>query len=133
MTKDTSRRSPLGRARGLGSAKSGTESWLGEQVAALALIPLSLYVLASFLANVAFGDGYASALVWLRSPFNAAAMILLILVETWYGAHGIISGIVEDYIHHRAWHVFGLIAVKFCAAIVALVGILSVLKILVGA
>lgn len=133
MSKETSRRSPLGRARGLGSAKNGAEHWFGEQIAALAFMPLALFVLASFLAYVASDGSYVSALVWLRSPINAIAMILLILVATWHGAEDLISGIVEDYIHHPVRHYLSLLAVKSGAVLVALVGVMAVLKIFLGA
>ena len=46
--KTKSMRSPLGVARGLGSAKSGTEHWMLQRLTALALIPLSLFVLVGF-------------------------------------------------------------------------------------
>ncbi len=37
-----SRRTPLGRVRGLGSAKQGTEHFWAQRVTAIALVPLAL-------------------------------------------------------------------------------------------
>ena len=41
---------PLGRVRGLGSAKSGTEHFWAQRVTAVALIPLTLWFVYSILA-----------------------------------------------------------------------------------
>ena len=38
-------RTPLGRVRGLGSAKSGTHHWWMQRVTSIALLPLTLWTL----------------------------------------------------------------------------------------
>ncbi len=126
-------RSPTGRARGLGSSKDGTSHWFGQQIAAIALIPLSLYVLTTFMLQVVLGNGYESALAWMQNPLNAIAMILMLSVGIIHGANGAISGLIEDYVHHRVLHLLGLLAIKFTAALTLIAGVLSVLKILLGA
>jgi hypothetical protein len=44
-------RSPLTRAMGLGSAKEGVEHWWMERVSAVALVPLTLWFVASIIAH----------------------------------------------------------------------------------
>ena len=44
-------RSPLARAMGLGSAKAGVEHWWMERVSAVALVPLTLWFVASIIAH----------------------------------------------------------------------------------
>jgi succinate dehydrogenase / fumarate reductase membrane anchor subunit len=44
-------RSPLARALGLGSAKSGVRHWRAERVTAVALVPLCLWFAASIIAH----------------------------------------------------------------------------------
>ena len=44
MSEDTRLRSPLGRVRGLGSAKEGVAHWWAQRVTAMALIPLDALV-----------------------------------------------------------------------------------------
>ena len=43
-------RTPLGRARGMGSAKTGTDHWWAQRVTALALIPLVIWFVVSMIA-----------------------------------------------------------------------------------
>ena len=45
--RDLSPRSPIARARGLGSAKGGVEHWWAERVTAVALVPLTIWFAAS--------------------------------------------------------------------------------------
>ena len=51
-------RTPLARARGLGSAKSGAGHWIVERVTSVALVPLSLWAVCSGLSLAKVGyDG----------------------------------------------------------------------------
>jgi succinate dehydrogenase/fumarate reductase transmembrane subunit len=47
-------RSPLARAIGLGSAKKGVQHWLAERLSVVALVPLSLWFVASIIAHAAY-------------------------------------------------------------------------------
>ena len=40
-------RSPLGRARGLGSARAGSHHWWAQRLTSLALVPLTLWFIFS--------------------------------------------------------------------------------------
>jgi succinate dehydrogenase / fumarate reductase membrane anchor subunit len=53
-------RSPLGRARGLGSARDGVAHWWLQRVTAVALAPLTVWFTASLIAHI--GGDYASLL-----------------------------------------------------------------------
>ena len=57
-------RSPLGRARGLGSAKEGTAHWWAQRVTAVALVPLVLWVVVNALGLA--GASLAAAVAWIR-------------------------------------------------------------------
>ncbi|MEP6147601.1 MAG: succinate dehydrogenase, hydrophobic membrane anchor protein, partial [Nisaea sp.] len=72
---DNSMRTPIGRVRGLGSAKSGLHHWWMQRVPAVALIPLTLWFVASLISLA--GAGYAETVAWLSSPIVAVLMIAL--------------------------------------------------------
>ena len=128
--KTKSLRSPLGKARGLGSAKSGTAHWMGQRMTALALIPLTLYVLIGFFNNAVFG-GYSGAMYWLQSPVSATFTVLALFAGLYHGVAGL-QVVIEDYIHCEASKIGALFLVKFFAAALAILGALSVAKILFG-
>ena len=88
-------RTPLGRARGLGSAKSGVGRYIGERVTSVALVFLVLWAVSSAL-TLAHG-GYDGAVHWLASPVNAVLMVLLTVVGFYHMQVGM-TVIVEDYI-----------------------------------
>lgn len=89
-------RTPLGRARGLGSAKGGTHHWWVQRVTSVALIPLSLYFLFN-LRGVTQGD-YALFLAFMRDPCTAVVAILFIISSFYHAALGV-QVIIEDYVH----------------------------------
>ena len=92
-------RTPLGRARGLGSAKDGLGRFIGERVTSVALLFLVLWGVRSAL-GLARG-GYDGAVHWLGSPVNAALMVLLAVAGFLHMQVGM-AVIVEDYIEKPA-------------------------------
>ena len=55
--------------------KEGTKHWLWERVTTVALIPLSLWFLASIIAHSASDHG--AFVDWLRTPTSTSLMIFL--------------------------------------------------------
>ncbi|HLY00277.1 MAG TPA: succinate dehydrogenase, hydrophobic membrane anchor protein [Roseiarcus sp.] len=121
-------RSPLGRALGLGSAKEGVEPWLRERAAAVALIPLTLWLVASIIAHT--GDGYAEFVAWLKTPVATCAMILLLVALFTHMSLGL-QVIIEDYVHSAAKTPSLIVMRLACFGLLAL-GILAVLRIVFG-
>jgi succinate dehydrogenase / fumarate reductase membrane anchor subunit len=103
-------RTPLGRARGLGSAKSGVGRFIGERVTSTALVFLVLWGVWSAL-TIARG-GYDDAIGWLGSPVNAVLLLLLMIVGFYHMQVGM-RVIVEDYIHKPVTKALLLIANAF--------------------
>jgi succinate dehydrogenase / fumarate reductase, membrane anchor subunit len=103
-------RSPLARAIGLGSTRSGVGSWWAERVSAVALVPLTLWFAASIIAHA--GSDYATFIAWLRTPLAAILMILLLIALFYHTALGL-QVVIEDYVHS---------AIKFAAVIAARLG-----------
>lgn len=131
MSNDTeSLRSPLARARGLGSAKSGVESWLTLRLLALALIPLSLYVIIGFVNN-ALSGGYSGAVYWLQSPVSATATIMFLLGGLGHGSMGL-REVIEDYVHCHGTKTLMVFAVNFVCVALAVIGTLSIAKVYFG-
>ena len=122
-------RSPLGRVRGLGSAKEGTDHWFFEKLTALALVPLSVWFVAAVLGGI--GADYATLKAWMSVPSNMTMMILLIVACFWHASLAL-GTVIEDYVHYKPAHLGGLIAVKFVCLFLGVFSIVSVLKIGLG-
>jgi len=122
-------RTPLGRVRGLGSAKEGVQHWWVQRTTALALVPLTIWFVSSVLSLV--GAGHAAAVDWLASPWSATFMVLLI-VATFHHMQLGLQVIIEDYVHNETAKFAGLLVMKGVAFVLGLVAVLSVLKIALG-
>ena len=121
-------RSPLARAIGLGSAKRGSRQWLAERVTAVALVPLTLWFVASMIAHV--GSDYTVFIAWLRTPFVTGGMILLLIALFRHAALGL-QVMIEDYVHSTA-RFAAVIAIQLCCNGLAVVGIIATLRIAFG-
>ena len=118
-------RSPLGRAIGLGSAKRGSRHWFAERVTAIALVPLTLWFVASIIAHA--GSDYTVFIAWLRTPFAAGGMILLLIALFHHTALGL-QVVIEDYVHSGA-RFAAVIATQLCCCGLAVTGIIAILRI----
>lgn len=124
-----SQRSPLGRVRGLGSAKEGVGHWWTQRLTSLALIPLTLWFAASLAAMT--GADHAAVAAWVGSPLTAGLLLLLIVV-TFHHAYLGLQVVIEDYVHHEGWKLTLLLTVQAGCILLALTGVLSVLMLLFG-
>jgi succinate dehydrogenase / fumarate reductase, membrane anchor subunit len=120
-------RSLLGRARGLGSAKSGTATWWAERVTSVALVPLTIWFVASVLALHAHGGGRAAVAHWAGGPVTATLLVALVLATFHHVRLGL-QAVIEDYVHVEAVKTISLLVMKGVVALLALLALISVLK-----
>ena len=122
-------RTPLSRARGLGSAKHGASHWIAERLSALALVPLVLW--AVFGAIRLAASDYQTARHWVATPLNAVLLVLLTAIAFWH-MHAGLRVIVEDYIHKFSTKTVLLIANLFVCGLAGALAIFSILKVALG-
>lgn len=122
-------RTPLGRARGLGSAKHGVGHWISERVGAIALVPLTLWGVFGVL-RLAAGD-YGAAVAWISDPLNAVLMVLLIAISFWH-MHSGMRVVIEDYIHITLNKSALLILNLFVCGLAGALAVFSILKVALG-
>jgi len=122
-------RSPLSKAIGSGSAKHGFSHWWLQRVSAVALIPLTIWFVFSMVCLSA--HGYNEAIAWLSSPINATIMLLFTLTALFHGQTGL-QTVIEDYIHTTWLNLTLLLSVKFASVIMAVLAVISVLKVVLG-
>lgn len=122
-------RSPLARARGLGSAKGGTAHWLAQRLSAVALIPLALWFVASVLWLL--HADYVTAVTWVHTPW-VAVLLAVLLVTVFYHAFLGLQVVIEDYVHSGWLKFAGIALVQFLCVLLAAVGIFAVLSLAFG-
>jgi succinate dehydrogenase / fumarate reductase, membrane anchor subunit len=89
-------RTPLGRVRGLGSAREGTGHFWRQRLTAVANIPLILFFI-GFLVSINGAD-YAAVRAAFANPF-VPLMFALMLFSALYHMRLGMQVIIEDYVH----------------------------------
>jgi succinate dehydrogenase / fumarate reductase membrane anchor subunit len=123
-------RTPLGRARGLGSAKHGAGHWVSERVTAIALVPLTIWAIYGVL-RLAAGD-YGFAVHWIQDPVNATLTVITLAITFWHMQAGL-RVVVEDYIHKALSKSVLLLLNLFICGLAGALAIFSILKVALGA
>ncbi len=118
-------RTPLARAAGLGPAKHGAGHWWRERVSAIALVPLTLWFVASIIAHSS--SDYAGFVAWLRMTPVTLLMVLLLAFLFYHMALGL-QVVIEDYVHSAA-KLPALILLHLGCFALAAAGILATLRI----
>jgi succinate dehydrogenase / fumarate reductase membrane anchor subunit len=95
---------PLGKVRGLGSAREGGEHWISERVTSAALLLLGAWLAASLLLLPSLDHG--TIVEWLRGASGAVPMALFIVIAFKHALDGM-KVVVDDYVHDEG-NRFGL-------------------------
>lgn len=122
-------RTPAGKVRGLGSAKSGTGHFWLTRVTAVANIPLTIafVVIVAMLAK----SDYAGARALIGNPFVAILLIAFIGSAVIHMRLGM-QVIIEDYVHGEAGKIALLMLNTFFAILIALASIYAILRVSFG-
>lgn len=124
-------RTPIKQARGLGSAKDGTHHWWVQRVSALALVPLSLWFVASLVSLMTGDGGFSGAAEWVAVPHVTVLLVLFLAVGFHHAEVGV-QVVIEDYVHAGWLKMTALLLSKFFHYLLAAIGIYAVLRIAFG-
>jgi len=120
---------PLKRARGLGAAHEGTETFWRQRVTAMANIPLVIFLVLSIVSHI--GASYAQVKAYLANPIVAVLMLALVISAAVHMRIGL-REIIEDYVHAEGCKVLALVATTFFAGLIAIASTLAIVKISLG-
>jgi succinate dehydrogenase / fumarate reductase membrane anchor subunit len=122
-------RTPLGKVRGLGSAKHGAGHFIAQRVSAVALLFLVPWFLYSLIGAVR--RGYDGALEWIADPVNAVLILLAIGAALYHMRLGM-QVVIEDYIAKNGAKTVLLILNTFICVVLFAAAAYSVLRIAVA-
>lgn len=123
------RKTPLGRVLGLGSARSGTEHWWVQRVTAIAGIPLVVFLVGFVLTHI--GASRADMLASLANPLVAILLALTVITLLWHMRLGL-QVIIEDYIHTPGIKFAALLLNLFFTAAMGVAALYAILKMSFG-
>jgi succinate dehydrogenase / fumarate reductase membrane anchor subunit len=122
-------RTPLGKVRGLGSARSGTGHFWLQRMTAVANVVLAVAFVAILISLV--GKPYAAAMATLGNPFVALLLALFVISALIHMRLGM-QVIIEDYIHGEGAKVVAVMANTFFAIAVGAASLFAILKLSFG-
>ena len=122
-------RTPLALAKGLGTAKEGVGHWWTQRLSSLLLIPLVLWF--GFAVASLPQASHAELAAWISSPPVTVALVLLILTVFYHAQQGL-QVVIEDYVSTHWQRTAAIIVVSFLCLLLAVIGVIAVLRIALG-
>jgi len=115
----------IGRVRGLGSAKHGSQHWWRQRLTAGSNLLLVTWLVVSLLRLPLYD--YRALMLWLSSPW-ATVPLILATISVFYHLRLGLQVVIEDYQHDFS-RVIAIVLLNFYAVAGAALAIFALLKI----
>ena len=119
---------PLKRVRGLGAARSGTETFWRQRVTAVANIPLVIFLILTIVTHI--GADYSAVRTYIAQPVVAILLLALVINAAIHMRIGL-KEIIEDYVHGGG-KIVAILLATFFAAGVGLASVYAIIRIGLG-
>jgi succinate dehydrogenase / fumarate reductase, membrane anchor subunit len=124
-----SMRTDLGKVRGLGSAKSGTEHFWKQRLTAVSNIPLMIFLVWFIVSHL--GLNRADFIASIKNPLITIGLLLAFASFLYHMRLGI-QVVIEDYVHGHTTKLVALLANTFFAVILFVTAAYAILKMSFG-
>jgi succinate dehydrogenase / fumarate reductase membrane anchor subunit len=111
---------------GRGAAGAGVGHWWSQRVSAIALVPLTLWLLVA-LVRLPLAD-YAAVSVWMASGLNPVLLALTLLAMCWHSRLGV-QVVLEDYVHGHGLKTALLLANGYAHLLLGAAGLYAILRV----
>jgi succinate dehydrogenase / fumarate reductase membrane anchor subunit len=119
-------RTPLKRARGLGSGKSGTGHFWTQRVTAIVLAPLAIWFVWTLVTLV--GTDLETARDIIARPWNTIIFAVFLVSMFWHAKLGL-QIVIEDYVHTRALEITAHFLNNFLCGLGAIASLYAIARI----
>ena len=116
---------PIGRARGLGSAHEGVHHWLMQRFTAVGNLVLMLFLAISLALLPAYD--FATVTGWASQTVPATALALLVISVFWHARLGL-QVVIEDYVDQPGTRFGALVLLNLVAIAGAAFGLISIAR-----
>jgi succinate dehydrogenase / fumarate reductase, membrane anchor subunit len=110
----------------LGFAKNGTGHWWLQRVSAVALVPLSYFVIRLF--DLCNNAPYQQTVDWIAFPINALGLMLWLLAVFYHAALGL-QVVIEDYVTEQQMQKFAVWGINVTFLLLGAAALLAVFRI----
>ena len=119
-------RTPLKRARGLGSGKSGTHHFWVQRVTAIVLTPLAIWFVWTLVTLV--GADLETARGIIARPWNTIIFAVFLVSMFWHAKLGM-QIVIEDYVHRRSLEITAHFLNNFLCGLGAIASLYAIARI----
>ncbi len=107
------------------STKTGAHHWLLQRITAVALLPLIIWLVLSFVQIAEDPQGYLP--VFFAYPLNAVMGILLITTSLYHGSLGL-RVVIEDYVSNKTKMHFYIMLINFTSIVTSVAVVISIVR-----
>jgi succinate dehydrogenase / fumarate reductase, membrane anchor subunit len=115
------------RAKGLGSAKSGVNSWIAQRVSSILMVPFGLVVIFWLTANHRLP--YKEMLATVGNPWGACVVFIFVASASYHASLGL-QTMVDDYFHTPFLRYWGLLKARLTGYILPIIILFLLIQIM---
>ncbi len=125
MTQDL--RAPLKQAKGLGTAKDGTDHWIAQRLTSIVVALFGLIIIGWLSQNYQLSQ--SEMIQAIGNPWAASIVFLFVASTSYHAALGL-QVIIEDYIHSNFWRYWLIMKVRLAGYILPVITLFILIQLM---